>query len=61
MRQEIEKYSKANIVFVQEEHKNMGAWFYAQPRIHTILKHIGSSRNLAWVLALDQLIIDHEL
>ncbi|VDI12303.1 2-oxoglutarate dehydrogenase E1 component [Mytilus galloprovincialis] len=37
VKEEIQKYPKASINWVQEEHKNMGAWFYVEPRIRTVL------------------------
>lgn len=40
---EILKYPKARLAWVQEEHKNMGAWSYVEPRIRTTLKKIASS------------------
>ncbi|XP_033747681.1 LOW QUALITY PROTEIN: 2-oxoglutarate dehydrogenase, mitochondrial-like [Pecten maximus] len=49
VRKEIEKYPRAKINFVQEEHKNMGAWTYVQPRIATVLKHINSKREAKYV------------
>lgn len=36
---EIEKYSSAKIAWVQEEHKNQGAWTYVQPRIESAFSH----------------------
>jgi len=33
--EEMNKYANAKIQWVQEEHKNMGAWNYVQARIHT--------------------------
>ncbi|XP_068217315.1 2-oxoglutarate dehydrogenase-like, mitochondrial isoform X2 [Palaemon carinicauda] len=33
------KYPGADLVFAQEEHKNMGAWSYVQPRFATALNH----------------------
>jgi len=41
---EILKYPRARICWAQEEHKNMGAWLYAQPRIEAILKTLKASR-----------------
>jgi len=35
VRDECAKYANANVQWVQEEHKNMGSWFYVQPRIYT--------------------------
>merc|ERR1719458_2078908 len=34
-KEECEKYSNAELVFAQEEHKNQGAWSYVQPRAQT--------------------------
>lgn len=31
------KYKNAEVIFAQEEPKNMGAWPYCQPRIRTAL------------------------
>lgn len=36
---ECDKYPQAEIVWSQEEHKNMGAWTYVQPRVATALSH----------------------
>ncbi|XP_033123108.1 2-oxoglutarate dehydrogenase, mitochondrial-like isoform X2 [Anneissia japonica] len=36
--EEANKYPNARIIWAQEEHKNMGAWSYVQPRIHTALQ-----------------------
>ncbi|XP_037792795.1 2-oxoglutarate dehydrogenase, mitochondrial-like [Penaeus monodon] len=44
---ECAKYADAELVWSQEEHKNMGAWSYIQPRISTALnheRHISSKR-----------------
>merc|ERR1719433_949662 len=35
VKQECDKYTNAELVFAQEEHKNHGAWAYAQPRLQT--------------------------
>jgi len=36
---EVAAYPNADVVFCQEEPKNMGAWSYVQPRIETATKH----------------------
>ena len=36
------RYPNAQIVWVQEEPKNMGAWGFVQPRFDTLLKHVNS-------------------
>ncbi|KAF2364758.1 2-oxoglutarate dehydrogenase E1 component [Trinorchestia longiramus] len=43
---ECEKYSDAELLWVQEEHKNSGAWSYVQPRFNTLLSH---SRPVTYV------------
>lgn len=37
----IEKYPRAEICYVQEEPKNMGAWLYLRPRFDAIFKEVG--------------------
>jgi len=48
MKKVADQYSNAKLCWVQEEHKNMGAWSYVQPRTqtaiggyHRLLKYIG--------------------
>ncbi|XP_050343048.1 2-oxoglutarate dehydrogenase complex component E1 isoform X2 [Nymphalis io] len=36
---EIAKYPNAQLVWSQEEHKNMGAWSYVEPRFRTLLQN----------------------
>lgn len=40
---EVKKYKNAEVMWVQEEPQNYGAWSYAQPRLINILKHEGRS------------------
>lgn len=49
VKQEIAKYPKAKLAWVQEEHKNMGAWSYVKPRFETVLKKEGSGRHVSYV------------
>jgi len=35
---ELNKYSDAAVQWVQEEHKNMGAWFYVEPRVNNLIR-----------------------
>ncbi|CAG0884138.1 unnamed protein product [Darwinula stevensoni] len=37
VRKEVERFQNAEIAWVQEEHKNQGAWFFVQPRVITAL------------------------
>jgi 2-oxoglutarate dehydrogenase E1 component len=46
---EMIKYPNAKIVWVQEEHKNMGAWTYVRPRFETALRKEGSGRTIRYV------------
>ena len=41
IRDEVAKYSNAELCWAQEEHKNMGAWSFVLPRIHTAIGSIG--------------------
>ena len=47
VKEECEKYSNAELVFVQEEHKNQGAWSYVQPRFQTAVG--GYDRRIHYV------------
>ncbi len=40
--QELERFPKAEIVWCQEEPKNMGAWTFVEPRIEEVLLDIGA-------------------
>ncbi|PIO63660.1 hypothetical protein TELCIR_14734 [Teladorsagia circumcincta] len=35
---ECQKYPGAELIWSQEEHKNMGAWGFAQPRINSLMQ-----------------------
>lgn len=34
---ECNRYKNAELVWAQEEHKNMGAWTFVQPRFNSLL------------------------
>ena len=38
----VRQYKNAELVWCQEEPKNMGAWGYVQPRLLTALRHCGT-------------------
>jgi 2-oxoglutarate dehydrogenase E1 component len=38
---ELSRYKNADICWVQEEHKNQGAWNYIEPRIENLLYKLG--------------------
>lgn len=46
IKEEIEKYPKADVRFVQEEHKNMGPWPYVKDRFTTVLKKVDSNQTV---------------
>ncbi|XP_033157379.1 2-oxoglutarate dehydrogenase-like, mitochondrial isoform X2 [Drosophila mauritiana] len=47
--QQLELYSKAELLWAQEEHKNMGGWSYVQPRFDTaLLKKENESRCVSY-------------
>ncbi|KAG4243216.1 2-oxoglutarate dehydrogenase E1 component [Phytophthora cactorum] len=45
----IARYPKAEIVWVQEEPKNMGAYCHVLPRLLTVLKHLDDPRKLSYI------------
>lgn len=45
----IAKYPNTEIVWVQEEPKNMGAYSYVFPRLLTVLGHLNESRHVGYV------------
>lgn len=49
VREEINKYPNAELAWAQEEHKNMGAWSFIQPRFHTVSKETGLERPVRCV------------
>lgn len=46
VKKEAAKYSNAELIWAQEEHKNQGAWTYVQPRFHTALN---GTRSISYV------------
>jgi 2-oxoglutarate dehydrogenase E1 component len=46
-KEECERYSNAKLSFVQEEHKNQGAWSYVQPRFQTAIG--GYNRRITYI------------
>ncbi|XP_052847447.1 2-oxoglutarate dehydrogenase complex component E1 [Drosophila gunungcola] len=47
--QQLEMYPKAELMWAQEEHKNMGGWFYVQPRFDTaLLKNESETRCVSY-------------
>uniref|UniRef100_A0A6P4E3N7 2-oxoglutarate dehydrogenase, mitochondrial n=1 Tax=Drosophila rhopaloa TaxID=1041015 RepID=A0A6P4E3N7_DRORH len=47
--QQLELYPEADLLWAQEEHKNMGGWFYVQPRFDTaLLKNENESRCVSY-------------
>merc|ERR1719210_2394917 len=49
VKEELEKYPRASVVWAQEEHKNMGAWSYVAPRFSTTIKKEGSGRKVSYI------------
>ena len=45
----IQRYRNAEIVWFQEEPKNMGAWTYMEPRLRTVAKHLSDDRTFSYV------------
>ncbi|KAG1692865.1 hypothetical protein DVH05_024154 [Phytophthora capsici] len=45
----IARYPNAEIVWVQEEPKNMGAYTHVLPRLLTVLKQLGDSRKFSYI------------
>ena len=43
---ELARFPRAEVVWVQEEPKNMGAWTYVQPRLGTASQNTRTARSL---------------
>jgi len=42
---EFERFPNAEVYWVQEEPMNMGCWTYVEPRIRTVMNHVGDVRQ----------------
>ena len=48
--EQVEKYPNAELVFVQEEPKNMGCWYFCDDRIYTSTRHyLGEGRRCEYI------------
>jgi 2-oxoglutarate dehydrogenase E1 component len=45
----VRKHANAELVWVQEEPKNMGAWAYVKPRFDTTLREEGVVKSIRYV------------
>ena len=45
----LERYPNAELVWVQEEPKNMGAWAFVRPRLQTVMEALGDTRRVSYV------------
>lgn len=45
----ITKYPNAEIIWAQEEPKNMGVYSYIFPRLITVMRHLKDSRHIGYV------------
>lgn len=48
VKEEMQKYPRASVLWTQEEHKNMGAWSYVAPRIRTIFKKLDINADVEY-------------
>lgn len=46
VKEEITQYPRAEVAWCQEEHKNMGAWGYAEPRFRTVMKKMNNRKEV---------------
>uniref|UniRef100_A0A6P7HEP6 2-oxoglutarate dehydrogenase, mitochondrial n=2 Tax=Diabrotica virgifera virgifera TaxID=50390 RepID=A0A6P7HEP6_DIAVI len=49
VKKELQKYPKAKVCWLQEEHKNQGFWDHMEPRLRTILRSLKDSRDVSYV------------
>ncbi|KAK6187666.1 hypothetical protein SNE40_005643 [Patella caerulea] len=45
---EVLKYPNARLCWAQEEHKNMGAWQYVEPRLRTVLRKVNVDKEIEY-------------
>ena len=48
LKRHLEQYPNAEVVWVQEEHKNMGAWSFVQPRFNSLFKKLGRKGAISY-------------
>ncbi|BFZ03136.1 hypothetical protein BsWGS_06175 [Bradybaena similaris] len=48
VKKELEKYPKARVCWAQEEHKNMGAYSYIEPRMRAVFRKLGVRKRLEY-------------
>ena len=45
----LERYSNAEVVWLQEEPKNMGAWTHTRPRFRTVINELNLNSKIRYV------------
>lgn len=48
MREEIQKYPNADLIWSQEEHKNQGFWAFMVPHVDCVLRHLNINKHLKY-------------
>lgn len=46
VREEINKYPNASLMWSQEEHKNQGWWHYMLPNLECVLRHLNKRERI---------------
>jgi len=48
LKDEIDQYKNAKVIWAQEEHQNQGPWTYVRPRFNNIYKKAGKSGEISY-------------